>query len=43
MALSGGQLGSFHQHVLDMLVARFESGMRMTLSAELFSSRHSPQ
>jgi hypothetical protein len=43
MILSGCQLRGFHQHTLDMLVALLESGVRITLSAELFSSPQSPQ
>src|SRR6516165_10666340 len=43
MILSRCQLGGFHQHSLDMLLRCLESGVRITLSAELFSSPHSPQ
>ena len=39
----GRQLRSFDQHVLDMLVRCLEMGVRITLSAELFSAPHSPQ
>ncbi|HTA85120.1 MAG TPA: hypothetical protein VK729_02550 [Silvibacterium sp.] len=41
--LSGRQLGSLDQHSLDVLVRCLEIGMRITLSAELFSSPHKPQ
>jgi hypothetical protein len=37
------QLGGFHQNTLNMLVALLESGVRNTLSAELFSPPHNPQ
>ena len=43
MVLSRCQLGGFHQHSLDMLLRCLESGVRITLSAELFSSPQSPQ
>jgi len=36
--LPGCQLRRFHQHALNMFVALFGKGVRVTLSAELFSS-----
>ena len=43
VALPGSQFGSFDEYALYMLVALLEIGVRRILSAELFSSPHSPQ
>jgi hypothetical protein len=43
MILSGSQFRGFDQYMLYVFVALLESGVRRTLSAELFSSPHSPQ
>ena len=43
MALPHRQFGCFNQHSLDVLFRCLEIGIRITFSAELFSSPQSPQ